>query len=118
MRKVAFILFIVFATVQVAPAVMALFSQTISVFITDEEKTIIEQLLQSMIQHCKILGSTSIAGLRQTFLLRQGWLSLEENHWQLKVQPGTFDMLLDQLPWTIALIKHGWMDKPLHVNWR
>lgn len=86
--------------------------------ITEEEKTIIEQLLQSMIQHWKILGSTSIAGLRQTFLLRQGWLSLEENHWQLKVQPGTFDMLLDQLPWTIALIKHGWMDKPLHVNWR
>ena len=40
MRKVAFILFIVFATVQVAPAVMALFSQTISVFITDEEKTV------------------------------------------------------------------------------
>lgn len=86
--------------------------------ITEEEKTIIEQLMQSIIQHWKILGSTSIAGLRQTFLQRQGWLSLEDNYWQLKVQPGTFDMLLDQLPWNISLIKHAWMDKPLHVNWR
>jgi len=38
MRKIAFLLFLVFATVQLTPAVMALFSQTTSVFIADEEK--------------------------------------------------------------------------------
>lgn len=38
MRKLALLLFLVFATVQLAPAVMALFSQTTTVFIADEEK--------------------------------------------------------------------------------
>ena len=38
MKKIALLLFIVFAAVQVVPAVKAFFSDTISVFIADEEK--------------------------------------------------------------------------------
>ena len=86
--------------------------------VSEQEKTIIEQMLTSMIQHWRVLGSTSIAGFRQTFLQRQGWLSLEEDGWRLRVQPGPFDMLLDQLPWNISIIKHGWMNQPLRVSWR
>lgn len=86
--------------------------------VTEQEKTIIEQMLTSMIQHWKAIGSTSITGLRETFLQRQGWLYLDEEGWHLRVQPATFDMLLDRLPWSISLIKHGWMDLPLKVSWR
>jgi hypothetical protein len=86
--------------------------------LSEHEKNIIEQMLTSMIQHWKVLGSTSIAGLRETFFQRQGWLLLEEDCWRLKVQERTFDMLLDRLPWSISLIKHSWMDKPLRVSWR
>jgi Contractile injection system tape measure protein len=86
--------------------------------LSEHEKNIIEQMLTSMIQHWKVLGSTSIAGLRETFFQRQGWLVLEEDCWRLKVQERTFDMLLDRLPWSISLIKHSWMDKPLRVSWR
>lgn len=86
--------------------------------ITEQEKTIIEQMLQSMIQHWRALGSTSIAGLRETFLQRQGWLVLDDEYWRLKVREHTFDMLLDRLPWTISMIKHAWMDRPLRVSWR
>ncbi|WP_062057708.1 contractile injection system tape measure protein [Cellvibrio sp. OA-2007] len=86
--------------------------------ITEQEQTLIEQMLTSMIQHWKVLGSTSIAGLRETFFQRQGWLVLEEDCWRLKVKEQTFDLLLDRLPWSISLIKHGWMDKPLRVSWR
>lgn len=39
MKKIAFLLFMVFASVQLAPAVMAVFSDTTSVFIADEEKS-------------------------------------------------------------------------------
>lgn len=38
MRKIAFLLFMVFATVQLAPAAMAVFTDTTSVFLADEEK--------------------------------------------------------------------------------
>jgi hypothetical protein len=88
------------------------------IIVTEQEQTLIEQMLASMIQHWSVLGSTSIAGLRETFFQRQGWLVLEEDCWRLTVQEGSFDMLLDHLPWSIALIKHGWMDKPLRVSWR
>jgi hypothetical protein len=86
--------------------------------ITEQEQTLIEQMLNSMIQHWKVLGSTSITGLRETFFQRQGWLVLEEDCWRLKVKEQTFDLLLDRLPWSISLIKHGWMEKPLRVSWR
>lgn len=86
--------------------------------ITEQEETIISQLLNSIIQNWPPLKSTSIAGLRETFLCRQGWLRLDEDGWHLRVQPGPFDMLLDQLPWSFSLIKHGWMDQPLRVSWR
>lgn len=38
MKKMAFLLFMVFATVQLAPVAMAFFTDEISVFIADEEK--------------------------------------------------------------------------------
>lgn len=38
LKKIALILFMVFAAVQFAPAVKAIFSETTCVFITDEEK--------------------------------------------------------------------------------
>lgn len=88
------------------------------IVVTEQEKTVIEQMLQSMIQHWRALGSTSISGLRETFLQRQGWLVLDDEYWRLKVQERTFDMLLDRLPWSISMIKHAWMDKPLRVSWR
>ena len=38
MKKIALLLLIMFASVELAPAVMAVFTTTISVFIADEEK--------------------------------------------------------------------------------
>lgn len=86
--------------------------------ITQVERDTIHHMLTSIIAHWKILGATSVAGLRNTFLQRQGWLQLGEEGWQLQVQQGPFDMLLDHLPWSIALLKSSWMDQPLHVHWR
>lgn len=86
--------------------------------LSENEKSITEQLLQGMIQNWSTIGKTSISGLRETFLQRPGWISLQEDAWQLKVQTGTFDMLLDRLPWSFSIIKYAWMDKPVHVTWR
>lgn len=88
------------------------------IVLSENEKSITEQLLQGMIQNWSTIGKTSISGLRETFLQRPGWISLQEDAWQLKVQTGTFDMLLDRLPWSFSIIKYAWMDKPVHVTWR
>ncbi|GAB2579728.1 hypothetical protein ISP15_00110 [Dyella jejuensis] len=82
----------------------------------------LDSLLSAVIEHWKALGSTSPAGLRQTFLRRIGRLvehdSYEDGHWRLKVQPGPFDLLLDRLPWSYGTIKLPWMTGAIHVDWR
>lgn len=94
------------------------FNITTSITISSKEKEIIEQMLQGVIQHWSAIGKTSIKGLRETFLQRDGDLFYKENNWQLKIPQSTFDMLLDRLPWSFSLIKFPWMNEPLHVTWR
>lgn len=79
---------------------------------------IIEGLLNAMIGHWSAIGNTTVEGLRTTFLQREGHLTNQDKHWELNVIPGTFDVLLDQLPWSFQTIKYPWMDKPLFVTWR
>ena len=86
--------------------------------ISAQEKEAVEALIQGMIANWTVLGNTSIKGLRESFLQRPGWLQLKDDAWHLQVQPGTFDMLLDRLPWSFSIIKHPWMERPVHINWR
>ena len=93
------------------------------VVLTTDEQATTAGLLQAVIAHWTALGATSVDGLRQSFLQREGRLVLQTPEeqpgaWQLQVQARSFDMLLDRLPWSIALIKLPWMEGALHVQWR
>lgn len=84
----------------------------------DAEKTEAQALLEAVIRHWEALRSTSPDGLRGNFLYREGMLSLREvNHWTLRVEHKSYDILLDQLPWTIGMIRLPWMDSILYVEW-
>ncbi len=85
---------------------------------SEQEKEAAEGLLRGMIDNWKGIGHTSVAGLRETFLRREGRLRLKDGAWNLLVAPKPFDMLLDTLPWSIAVIKHHWMNRVIHVEWR
>jgi hypothetical protein len=84
----------------------------------DEDRSTVESMLKAMLANWKALGGTSVAGLRETFLQRQGRLVLKGDHWQLLVDPGPFDMLIDQLPWGFSTLKYPWMERMIHVQWR
>ncbi|CAG8999761.1 MAG: hypothetical protein CENE_01740 [Candidatus Celerinatantimonas neptuna] len=84
----------------------------------DKAIEIIKSMLNAMIEHWHALGSTSIEGLRTTFIQRNGQLKEENENWQLDITPGPYDVLLDQLPWSFQTIKYPWMNKPLFVYWR
>jgi len=86
--------------------------------ITEKEKTIIHELLSDIIKQWKILRNTSLAGLRESFLQRNGVLMLKGEEWHLKVEEKAFDMLLDQLPWPYTPIKNRFMKRMLVVHWR
>ncbi|MDO5968968.1 contractile injection system tape measure protein [Flavivirga aquimarina] len=86
--------------------------------ITPNEKEVVESLLKAVITSWSILGNTSIEGLRETFLCREGSISIEEDSYILRVEEKTFDMLLDQIPWGIGKLKLSWMQKLIDVIWR
>ena len=76
-----------------------------------------ESLLQSVITHWSALKNTSVRGLRSSFLQRQALLREDENGWKLHVERAAFDVLLDQLPWGISIVKLPWMKKALYTKW-
>ena len=84
---------------------------------TDRERETCDTLLRSMIENWPIVRGTSITGLRETFLQREGKLTHSEGGWRLQVQRKTLDVLVDQVPWSIGVVYHSWMPGALHVTW-
>ena len=82
-----------------------------------DEQALCEQLLHAVIGNWAIIRNTSIAGLRETFLQRAGRLQWCDGKASLAVQRKTVDVLIQQLPWSISVIRHPWMRQPLHVTW-
>jgi hypothetical protein len=78
-----------------------------------------EVLLQAVVRHWTALRSTSPDALRGTFMARAGKLSHhpESADWLLQVEPMSYDILLDQLPWGISMIQLPWMPQLLRVEW-
>ncbi|MDD5034756.1 MAG: contractile injection system tape measure protein [Methylococcaceae bacterium] len=86
--------------------------------LTDDERRSSEELLYGFTRNWSKLHHTSIAGLREAFLQREGRLVRKEETWTLTVAQKSYDILLDTLPWNLSLIKLGWMQTLLQVKWR
>lgn len=76
-----------------------------------------ESMLSEVIQHWSVLKNTSSAGLRETFLQREGKISPAANGWKLQVERKTVDILIGKLPWGIGIIKLPWMNELMYVDW-
>jgi hypothetical protein len=91
---------------------------TRNLLLTDEEKELSEGLLKAVTQQWEPLKNTSISGLREAFLQRQGRLIINEENYVLRIEKKPYDILLDKLPWSIGMIKTSWMDKVMQIEWR
>jgi|GEM_PF-3041218 len=74
-------------------------------------------LMQSVLEHWTALKNTSAEGLREGFIERSGKLWKDENGWQLHVEQKTHDILLQQLPWGLGMIKFPWSKDLIWINW-
>jgi hypothetical protein len=74
-------------------------------------------MLRSLIKNWPILKNTSIEGLRSSFFQRKGKLRKEDDAWRLIVEQKSYDMLLDHLAYSIAMIKLPWNKEILSVDW-
>ena len=84
---------------------------------TEQERDLCDSLIQAVLANWTIIKQTSPAGLRETFLQREGRVAKAESGWTLQVQRKTVDVLVDQIPWAIGVVYHRWMADPLHVTW-
>lgn len=76
-----------------------------------------DNMLGAVIEHWQALKNTSIEGLRETFLSRPGKIEHNGEGWTLHVEGRSLDLLLNQLPWSISIVKMPWNRELLHVNW-
>jgi hypothetical protein len=88
-----------------------------SIEITEREKDAGTQLLKAMIANWTVISQTSVDGLRETFLQREGQLQAEADRWNLTVQRKALDVLVDRIPWSISVVRPVWMARPLFVTW-
>ena len=85
--------------------------------ISNVENAEAEKLLSATIAHWSALKNTSIKGFRTAFLQRDGIVLNKGNSWVVQVERKTYDLLLERLPWSIAMIKLSWMKTLLYVEW-
>ena len=77
-----------------------------------------DALLRAVIGHWAALKSTSVEGLRTSFLQRAALLREESEGWRLRVPSEPFDVLLEHLPWGVGVATLPWISKPIFTQWR
>lgn len=93
--------------------------QAVSVLVELNDEIINEadEMLASVIEHWNVLKNTSVDGLRQAFLQRNGKISFSNDKWLLQVEQKAHDVLLQQLPWSFSMVQLPWMKEILHTEW-
>jgi hypothetical protein len=85
--------------------------------LTEQETEISQQMLNAVLQNWNKMSNSTVEGLRSSFLLREGLLREQDEHWSLQVSSAPHDALLSFLPWSISVISLSWADKQLQVEW-
>ncbi|MDN5289507.1 MAG: hypothetical protein JWR38_5781 [Mucilaginibacter sp.] len=88
-----------------------------SIILSKKEKMESKKLLEAIVAHWVPMKNTSVNGLRDAFLMRDGKLITKENSWLLTVEHRTIDVLLGKLPWGFSIIRLPWMQQILNVDW-
>lgn len=84
------------------------------------DHALVGSLLDAVLASWPPLKGTDHAGLRETFVQRQGVLSREGagGPLVLHVQKGPFDMLLEQYPVSLSIVRLPWMAEGIGIRWR
>jgi contractile injection system tape measure protein len=85
--------------------------------LTDTEQKECVNLLEAVVKNWSVLKNTSIEGLRQSFIQRDGILEKKPEDWLISIERKAHDILLDRLNWSISNIKLPWNDYLIQVKW-
>lgn len=85
--------------------------------LSKNEKQEADELLKAALSHWASLKSSSIDALRVEFLMREGKIEFQEDKIKLNIQRRAVDLLLEKLPWSIAICRFKWLKKPIYITW-
>lgn len=88
-----------------------------SLYLSPQDLNKCHNLLEATVRNWSALRGTSAAGFQSSFVKRCGVLKRHDKHWLLQVEKKPFDMLMEQLPWPIGIVRLSWMKKPIYVEW-
>lgn len=86
--------------------------------LTEEELQAVESMLNGVKGNWTKVQNISIKGFQYNFIERSGQLEQKEEKWVLSVDPRSYDMLLDSVPWSYTKVRFPWLKKQIHVSWR
>ncbi|MEL6558888.1 MAG: contractile injection system tape measure protein, partial [Bacteroidota bacterium] len=86
--------------------------------ITDAMRDTASGMLDAFIAHWTKISNSTHDGVRGGWLWREGKLLVKEDSFELTVEQKAYDILMDQLPFSLSHITYSWMKKPLYVIWR
>lgn len=86
--------------------------------LSPDELSETDAMIGVAIEQWAVVKNTSVNGLREGFLQRSGKLFTEKDKVYLRIETQAIDVLLDQLPWVLSMIKLPWMKELLRVEWR
>ena len=75
-------------------------------------------MIKAAIEQWPKLGNTSVEGFRETFLSRNGKMYKKNDEICFAIEPRSYDMLLDTLPWNLSMVKLPWRYELIKVEWR
>jgi hypothetical protein len=85
--------------------------------LSEEEIESANSLLNGLKNNWEKVKNSSIEGIQQTFLQREGKLRFQTEKVTLVVEKKGVDILIESIPWNISLIKLAWMKMPIYVEW-
>ncbi len=88
-----------------------------SMKLTKDEKQETNDLLDAVASQWTSLHTESGQAIRQSFLRRNGLIRKQDGAWLVRIERESIDILIDSLPWGFSIIKTGWMQQLIQVEW-
>ena len=85
--------------------------------IIEKNKEYTDRKILELLGGWEKLKNTSADVFRTSFLIRNGKLTEEDDHYFLRVDSKGLDALLGSYPFPKNIIKLPWMVKPLYTEW-
>ena len=86
--------------------------------ITDVMKNTAISMLDAFINHWSKISNSTHDGVRGAWFWREGKLLVKDDSFELTVEQKAYDILMDDLPFSLSHITYSWMKRPVYVNWR